>query len=312
MKKNTIPISIISGFLGCGKTTFINRIVHDFPEKKIGVIVNEFGKIPVESHLINNSENQIIELNTGCMCCLVRKDIISAAQDLISLNPDLDYLFVETSGLSDPLPVAQTFIHNDLNGKIKLDTIINLIDSSCFMQNFSQFDIIMQQTRLADFVFLTKLHLAHERSIEYARAFVKNLGKKTKVYELTEEFEINKFFEIIDLVDKLPIPNEDHHQHNDTDIEVINFETENNFDLHKFEYFYRNNLDGIIRAKGIIYCHSTKGRQEKFVFQAVAEKKELIKQDIAVNQEKKSILIIIGISLDKEQILNQLKNCLIE
>lgn len=314
MKKNTIPISIISGFLGCGKTTFINRIINGFPERKIGVIVNEFGEIPVESHLINNSENQIIELNTGCMCCLVRKDIISAVEDLITLNPDLDYLFVEASGLSDPLPVAQTFIHNNLEGKIQLDTIINLIDSSSFMQNFSRFNIIIQQIKLANFVFLTKLQIAHERSIEFARAFIKNLGNKTKVYELKEGISLNNFFDIIDidLIEKKSIPDEDLHQHNDTDIEVINFETETYFDLNKFEHFYKKGLDGIIRAKGIIHCYSANNDQEKFVFQAVAERKELIKQDMKSNEEKKSILIIIGLSMDKELILRQLKNCLIE
>lgn len=314
MKTRTIPISIISGFLGCGKTTFINRIINGFPGKKIGVVVNEFGEIPVETQLINNSENQIVELNTGCMCCIVRKDIISAVEEILTLNPDLDYIFVEASGLSDPIPVAQTFIHNDLDGRINLDTIVNLIDASSFMQNFSRFNILTQQVRLANFVFLTKMDIAHERSIEFARSFVKNLGKKTKVYELTENFSLEKFFDIADLnlINKVPILNDHQHKHNHVDVESINFTTEQDFDLDKFERFYEHELVGIIRAKGIIYCRSANGDQGKYILQAVADRKELIKQTIAAQENKTTILIIIGLSLNKELIISQLKECLIE
>lgn len=319
MKKNKIPLSIISGFLGSGKTTFINKIINEFSDKKIGVIVNEFGEIPVETHLINNDEDQIVELNTACMCCMIRKDIITAAENLLAEHPDLDYLFVEVSGLSDPIPVAQTFIHNDLDGRIKLDTIINLIDSSSFMQNFSRFKIIAQQSRLANFVFLTKLDIAHERSIEFAQGFIQNLGKKTKAYELTENFSIKKFFDIIDLdlLDIESIKNDNqhhhhHHHHHEEDVDVINFQTESYFDLGKFINYCDNSLNDIIRAKGIIYSHPTSGDKEKYIFQAVADKKELIKQDITTQKNNKSILIVIGMSLDKELILNQLNNCLIE
>ncbi len=314
--EHAIPLSIISGFLGCGKTTLINKIIKRFPDKNLGIIVNEFGDAKVESQLIHTSNEQIVELSNGCMCCVVRTDFLSAVETLITEKPDLDYLLVEASGLSDPVPVAQTFLHNDLDGKIRFDTIINLIDTSNIMQNFNKFNIIMQQTKLADFVFLTKLDLSHPRSIEFAKAFIKNLGRKTKVYELNDHFDVAPFFQFTfkeqaQETTHEEILNYDEHFHNDKDIKIVHYQTSEIFDYDKLKDFFQLELKGIIRAKGIISCKGNDTLKKTYLIQAVGEKRKMIEQEDFQEKSNSSVIIIIGVSISKDKISKAIESCLV-
>ncbi len=132
VSKTNIPITIISGFLGSGKTTLLNHILTNQKGIKTAVLVNEFGEIGIDNELIIKTEEEMIELNNGCICCSINGELVEAIEKLINANKSLDYIIIETTGLADPLPVAMTLLGSDLRDQTRLDSIITLIDAENF------------------------------------------------------------------------------------------------------------------------------------------------------------------------------------
>ena len=123
VSKSNIPITIISGFLGSGKTTLLNHILTNQKGIKTAVLVNEFGEIGIDNELIVKTEEEMIELNNGCICCSINGELLEAIEKLINRNRKLDYIIIETTGLADPLPVAMTLLGSELRDKTRLDSI---------------------------------------------------------------------------------------------------------------------------------------------------------------------------------------------
>ena len=132
VSKTNIPITIISGFLGSGKTTLLNHILTNQKGIKTAVLVNEFGEIGIDNELIIKTEEEMIELSNGCICCSINGELVEAIEKLINVNKKLDYIIIETTGLADPLPVAMTLLGSDLRDQTRLDSIITLIDAENF------------------------------------------------------------------------------------------------------------------------------------------------------------------------------------
>ncbi len=130
MNNQLIPVTVITGFLGSGKTTLLNRILSENHGKKIAVIENEFGEIGVDNELVIGADEEIFEMNNGCICCTVRGDLIRILSQLVKRKDRLDYIIVETTGLANPAPVAQTFwVDEDMKERFSLDAIITIVDA---------------------------------------------------------------------------------------------------------------------------------------------------------------------------------------
>ena len=155
-----IPVTVLTGFLGSGKTTLLNRILTETHGQRIAVIENEFGEIGVDQELVINSEEEIFEMNNGCICCTVRGDLIRILGNLVTRRDKFDRIVLETTGLANPGPVAQTFFVDDsVRGKFALDGIVTMVDAHHFDQQLLNSEETATQVAFADVVVLNKTDL---------------------------------------------------------------------------------------------------------------------------------------------------------
>jgi G3E family GTPase len=152
-----IPITIITGFLWSGKTTLLNHIIREAKGRKIAVVENEFWSAWIDGTLIERSIEEIIEISDGCMCCTVRKDFIEAIERLLASGKLIDHIIIECSGMSDPLPVAQSFLMNDMWWRVKLDSIICVMDAENINHKIVEStQTTLDQIEFADFIIINK------------------------------------------------------------------------------------------------------------------------------------------------------------
>mgnify|MGYP005852950931 CR=1 FL=1 len=130
-----IPVTLITGFLGSGKTTLINRILQMRPKTKISVILNEFGDVSLESQFVKGHEGDIFELSNGCMCCVAQEDFVRVVRWILDQKPETEHVLIEASGSSDPLPVISTFRESDVADKIQLTTVACVLDAENFFES---------------------------------------------------------------------------------------------------------------------------------------------------------------------------------
>lgn len=189
-KEKKIPLTIITWFLGSGKTTLINQILKKNKDLKIALIVNEFGDVSLESQFINSTNEEIVEMSNGCMCCVVRKDIIDTVQMILDKRPDTDYIIVEASWLSDPVPIAQTFLMN-MEDTIRLDSVLCVVDCLNIETNFEQFEIAMAQIQYADIVLLSKHTLLDSETLERIEKLIYKFSPYTRILKITEDLPLD-------------------------------------------------------------------------------------------------------------------------
>ncbi|MGK7907529.1 MAG: GTP-binding protein [Synechococcus sp.] len=161
-----LPVTIVTGFLGSGKTTLLNHILSNQKDIRTAVLVNEFGEIGIDSELIVSAEEDLVELNNGCICCTVREDVAESVLRLMERSDvndkPIDYLVVETTGLADPLPVALTFLDPVLRDLTRLDSIVTVVDASNFAPDLFDSDVAHNQIAYGDVIVLNKTDLVEE------------------------------------------------------------------------------------------------------------------------------------------------------
>ncbi|MFP5107457.1 CobW family GTP-binding protein [Neobacillus sp. C211] len=319
-----IPVTILTGYLGAGKTTLLNRILTEKHNQKIAVIVNEYGEVGIDNQLVVGADEEILEMNNGCICCTVRGDLIRILRTLVFSmeqgKTSFNRVLIETTGLADPAPVAQTFFMDELlSEKFEVDSIITVVDSKHITKHLDSHDEAQEQIAFADVLILNKTDLVSEddlnkleRRISQMNPTAKRLHAENCNIELENILGIHTF----DVNRKLEIdPHflEDHHHHDhDYKVSSVAFQEEKPLDLDKVDqwmsYLIQEKGEDLLRYKGILYV---KGIQERIVFQGLhmlfsgrpdRQWKE--------NENRISELVFIGKDLNKEELEQQFKNCI--
>src|SRR5258707_11369569 len=174
---NQAPVTVITGYLGSGKTTLLNRILTETHGKRYAVIVNEFGEVGIDNDLVVNAEEEIFEMNNGCICCTVRGDLIRILGGLMRRKSRMDGIIVETTGLADPAPVAQTFfVDEDVRRKTKLDAIVTVADAKHLLGEIDRAPEAQEQLGFADIVLLNKTDLVTADDLAAVEARIRRIN----------------------------------------------------------------------------------------------------------------------------------------
>jgi G3E family GTPase len=322
-QENMVPVTILTGFLGAGKTTLLNRILKEDHGRRIAVIENEFGEVGVDSEIIEKSDEQIVEMNNGCICCTVRGDLIRILGTLKEKRDSgalkFDRVVIETTGMADPGPVAQTFFTDEEIGNYYLlDSILTVVDAKHAPQQLDEFHEAQEQVGFADRILLSKTDLVSENEIENLSKRLKKMNPRAPIKKVDfgnapidevldiRGFNLNAILELDPefLVDSA-------HEHHD-EVESFVFKSDKPFDGAKLEQFLSGMIQvygpDLLRYKGVLWM---KGNARRVVFQGVHMMmggdmgKPWTKAD-----KKSSILVFIGKKLPKDLFLAGLEECL--
>lgn len=316
---NSVPVTLLTGYLGAGKTTLLNRILTHEHGKKVAVIVNEFGDVGIDHQLIINADEEIFEMNNGCICCTVRGDLIRIIGNLMKRRDKFDHLVIETTGLADPAPVIQTFfMDEDVQAQTHLDSVVTVVDAKHISQHWEA-EEAQEQIAFADVVLLNKTDLVTPEALDILERKIRSMNALAKIYRTRNaELEMNALLGIgaFDLDRALEIDpdflNETAHEHDETVGSVAIVES-GEVDGNKLNEWLGELLQtqgpDIFRMKGIL---TIAGEDQRFVFQGV----HMVFDGKAdrpwkTGETRKNELVFIGRNLNEAQLREDFRGCLV-
>ena len=318
LPKTGMPVTLITGFLGSGKTTLINQILQNQDDLKVAVLVNEFGDINIDSQLLISTEEDMLELDNGCICCTINNDLIESVYRVLEREDKVDYLVIETTGIANPLPIILTFLATELKYFTRIDSILTVVDALNFYPENLDPDIILSQIIYGDIIIINKIDLVNEIKIKQIEEIIKEVKP--------EGFRIlySEFSQVpLPLILDIGLTQENHYQdkildfrrdrtafikHLESDpFNFVSFKSDLPFDLQKFEYFLTEQMpNNVFRAKGILWFQ---GNESRHIFQLSGTRYDLQADDWTT--EPNNQIVFIGRDLDESFIKEQLNNCLV-
>jgi G3E family GTPase len=340
--KKGLPVTIITGFLGSGKTTLLNHILTNQQGIKTAVLVNEFGEIGIDNELIISTDDNMVELNNGCICCTINEDLVNAVYKVLERDDKIDYLVVETTGLADPLPVALTFLGTELRDMTRLDSIITLVDSANYSLDLFNSEAAYSQIAYGDVIVLNKTDLVDEADVDSLEIKIRDIKQDARILRSKNSqvplplilsvglFESDKYFATEEKHEHHDHHDHDHehhehdsncgHDHHDHDHHdhhhhsdhlendgfiSLSFQSDKPLSIRKFQHFLDNLLPGnVFRAKGILWFDESPKRH---IFHLSGKRFTL--EDDEWKGTPKNQLVLIGQDLDREKLLKQIQDC---
>ncbi|MBD0382990.1 CobW family GTP-binding protein [Paenibacillus sedimenti] len=323
-----IPVTVLTGFLGAGKTTLLNHVMTANHGEKIAVIINEYGEVGIDNQLVVGADEEIFEMNNGCICCTVRGDLIRILNELMEAKNGnshrkqvhFDRVLIETTGLADPAPVAQTFfVDENIAEQYKLDAIVTVVDAKHAEDQLDKGHEAQEQVAFSDVLLVNKVDLISEEELHKLEKRLKIMNPAAKLYRTEQSsVDLKKILGInaFELDKKLELDpdflnsHEDDHEHDD-EVKSIFFREDRPLDLDKMERFLKEWLTehgaDTLRYKGVLHINGVK---QRIIFQGVhmlfasAPDRNWKSDEIP-----RSEFVIIGRNLDEAWFKSQFAAC---
>ncbi|GGC67156.1 cobalamin biosynthesis protein CobW [Siccirubricoccus deserti] len=315
-----IPVTVLTGYLGAGKTTLLNRILSEHHGKKYAVVINEFGELGVDNDLVVDADEEVFEMNNGCICCTVRGDLIRIIGALVKRKGDLDGIIIETTGLADPAPVAQTFfMDEDVKARTRLDASVTVADARNLPARLADSREAEEQIAFADVILLNKTDLVSPDELVAVERRIRVLNPHAQLHR-TERAALpvdqvlgQGGFDLARILEVEPdfLSGEDDHEH-DSAVTSVSFEADSPLDMGRFNAWIGDLLakqgQDLLRTKGIL---NFAGEDRRFAFQAVHM---LADGDFIgpwrAGEQRMSKLVFIGRNLSRPVLRRGFEGCL--
>jgi G3E family GTPase len=301
-----IPVTLVTGFLGSGKTTLVNHILRNRSGVRAAVLVNELGEIGIDNELIVGVDAGMIELSNGCVCCSTNSDLVEAIARVLGRAETVDHILVETTGVADPRPVAATFQRAEFRGVLRLDAIIAVAEAEQFSLERFDSTVARSQLRYADAVLVNKCDRVAEPRLASIEAALRALNPHARLVRTTYcEVPLPLILD----VDLFQPRADGEHAHGHLEVDGFTsfcFESNRPLSARRFQHFLEHRPAGLVRGKGFLWLAET---GERYVFHLVGDRFTL--EDDARDRPARNRLVLIGRGVDAASLQRALADCLV-